>query len=306
MSQPQNPPTSGALPRAPLVAVIVAWTLALIAGSATIYQHRAVHDLRADNDLLTAQHDATQKNLQAAMRYSNSLAEQLAAHDPQETARLERAVTALEDALAAAEADRDAVQAELASARAALEAQEAEIAALSANILPPPPTVDVLAPPPLYASADFGDPHVDADLDQYLTELLRILSDDRNAPQLARIHPLGILYELERDLLLQGTVGATQRYRVTEWHTLNEYKDIVLASLVIIDAPPGTHAATRAQQALTSTRGHAETNEDGNLTWEVGNKSITLHPDPTDATRVTLHISDSYQLPNVMQVYNRQ
>jgi len=115
-----------------------------------------------------------------------------------------------------------------------------------------------------------------------------------------------VLFLVHRgELLQQGTVGAGPSYRVTEWHTLNEYQDIVLDSLVVIDAPEGANAMTRVQQALTSARGAGELNGDGLLTWEIGSKTVTLQA-TSDAARATLHVTDSYQLPEVMQVYNRR
>lgn len=212
--------------------------------------------------------------------------------------------TLLEQAFAAAEAETNMLRDELEATRQTVAEREARVEELASNILPPPPVVEMLAPPPLYGAVDFGDPHVDVALDQYLTELFTTLAYDSKAPELAALHPLGTLYDAEPKLLLQGTVGDSQRYRVTEWHTLNEYQDIVLDSLVIIDAHTGTNSATRVQQALTSTRGAGELNDHGLLTWEVGNKTITLRP-TTDTARATLHVSDSYQLPEVMQVYNR-
>lgn len=285
-------------------AIVVAWTLAAVAAGAGVYQATVVNELRVENAALTAKLEAAQADRERASSKLDdaqarvlALTAEVARFDPEQ-------VTLLEENLATAQAEAEALRAELAGAQAALAEKDAEVAELASNILPPPPAAEVL-PPPLYAAADFGDPHVDVALDQYLAELLTTLADDRNAPQLASVHPLGVLYAEENDLLLQGTVGSSQRYRVTEWHTLNEYQDIVLDSLVVIDAPEGTNALTRVQQALTSTRGAGELTDDGLLKWEVGTKAITLHP-TSDATRATLHIEDSYELPETMQVYNRR
>lgn len=308
-----TPATTTTAPRANLAPIIVAWILALAAAGAAIYQNQAVTNLRIENGALAAKLESTQAELERAdaslgrvtTRLEDARAQvldlttQVARIDPEYAIQLEQA-------LGEAEAQVATLQGELDATRQALAAKEAEVAELASNPIPPPPSVEVLAPPPLYSGgADYGDPHADVPLDQYLTELLTVLADDSKAPQLASVHPLGVLYDLDEELLLQGTVGDSQRYRVTEWHTLNEYQDIVLDSLVIIDAPEGVNAITRVQQALTSTRGPAENDEAGLLTWEVGTKTITLHPQPGDATRASLHISDSYQLPEVMQVYNR-
>lgn len=55
------------------------------------------------------------------------------------------------------------------------------------------------------------NPHVDAPLEQYLSDLLTTLVNDSKAPQLARIHPLDVLFDVSTDLVLQGT--ATRRGR---------------------------------------------------------------------------------------------
>lgn len=285
--------------------VIVAWLVAAVAAGAGINQTHSIGELRYDNGALTANLETTQANLERttaklddAQARVLDLTTQVARFDPQH-------VTLLEQSLATTETEIAALRDELATTQEALAAKEAQVAELASNVLPPPPTAEMLAPPPLYAAADFGDPHVDAPLDQYLGELLTTLADDSKAPQLASFHPLGVLYDLESELLLQGTVGAGPSYRVTEWHTLNEYQDIVLDSLVVIDAPEGANAMTRVQQALTSARGAGELNGDGLLTWEIGSKTVTLQA-TSDAARATLHVTDSYQLPEVMQVYNRR
>lgn len=71
----------------------------------------------------------------------------------------------------------------------------------------------------------------------------------------------------------------------------------------MIDAPEGANAATRIQQALTSARGAGDLSDEGLLTWELGNKTITLLS-ASDTARAMLYVSDSYQLPEMMQVYN--
>ncbi len=315
-----TPSTTTTAPRANLAPILLAWILALAAAGAAIYQNQAATNLQYENGALTAKLESTQAELErsdASLERVNTrledaraqvldLTAQVARIDPEYAVQLEQALAEAEAQVATLQEELDAGREELDATRQALAAKEAEVAELASNRIPPPPSVEVLAPPPLYSGgADYGDPHADVPLDQYLTELLNVLSDDSKAPQLASVHPLGVLYDLDEELLLQGTVGDSQRYRLTEWHTLNEYQDIVLDSLVIIDAPEGVNAITRVQQALTSTRGPAENNESGLLTWEVGTKTITLHPQPGDATRASLHISDSYQLPEVMQVYNR-
>lgn len=284
-------------------AVVIAWLITAVAAGAGVYQATALNELQAQNAGLTAKLEAAQTDqertsskLDDAQASLLTLTAEVARFDPQQ-------VTILVRDLAAAQAEAETLRAELVDTQAALAEKDAQVLELSSNILPLPPAAEVL-PPPLYAVADFGDPHVDVELDQYLSELLATLADDRNAPQLANIHPLGVLYAEENNLLLQGTVGSRQRYRVTEWHTLNEYQDIVLYSLVMIDAPAGTNAITRVQQALANARGAGEPNDDGLLTWEVGTKAITLHP-TNDATRATVHVKDHYDLPEAMQVYNR-
>lgn len=310
MSNPAetSAPTPAATGRKTALApILVAWTLALVAAGAAIYQNQAANARQYENAMLTAKLEATQADLgrttgklEEAQAQVLALTAEVARFDPEEVARLEQAVSE-------AQANASGLRAELETAREALAEREAKIEERATNVLPPPPAIEVLAPPPLYGSADYGDPHVDIELDQYLTELLTILADDSKAPDLAAIHPLGVLYDVDYDLVLQGTVGDSQRYRVTERHTLNEHQDIVLDSLIIVDAPAGTNVGTRVQQALTNARGGGELDDRGLLSWEVGTKTITLRPTPTsDTARATLQISDSYKLPDTMQVYNRQ
>lgn len=292
-------------PRANRAPIIITALLAIAAAGAAIHQNQAANNLQYQNAALSATLETTQAELdrttgklEDAQARILALTAEVARFDPDEVAHLEQAA-------AEAIAEVDTVRAELESTQQALAERDAKVEELANNILPPPPAVEVLAPPPLYGSADYGDPHVDLELDQYLTELLTTLADDSKAPELAAIHPLGVLYDIDYDLVLQGTVGDSQRYRVTEWHTLNEYQDIVLGSLIIVDAPTGTNAGTRVQQALTNARGGGELNEHGLLSWEVGTKTITLRP-TSDTARATLQVSDSYTLPDTMQVYNRQ
>lgn len=300
-----SPMPTQATPRANRAPLIITALLAIAAAGAAIHQNQAASALQYENGALTARLETKQADLDRATGKLEdtqaqvlSLTAEVARFDPEQ-------VTQLEQAVAEAEADANSLRAELETTRHALAEREAKIEELANNVLPPPPAIEVLAPPPLYGSADYGDPHVDIELDQYLTELLTTLADDSKAPDLATIHPLGVLYDLDHDVVFQGTVGDSQRYRVTEWHTLNEHQDIVLDSLIIVDAPAGTNAGTRVQQALTNARGGGELNDQGLLSWEVGTKTITLRP-TSDTARATLQVSDSYQLPEAMQVYHRR
>jgi len=314
-NHPETPAstTTQTPPKYNLAPVIITSVLTVVAAVAAIYQNQIANTLQYDNGALTAKLERTREDLErtkANLMHTAAELEDAQAQVVDLTARVASVapdeVALLEQALAAAEGEVQTLRGELATTRQALGEREAEVDHLASDILPPPPTVEILAPPPLYAAAaDYGDPHVNVELDQYLTDLVSTLADDSKAPKLAALHPLGLLYDVDNDLLLQGTVGDSQRYRVTEWHALNDYQDIVLESLIIIDAPTGTNAAPRVQQALASTRGAGELNDEGLLTWEVGSKTITLHP-TADKNRAMLRISDSYQLPEVMQVYNRE
>lgn len=118
-------------------------------------------------------------------------------------------VKLLGESLAMADAEAGTLRAELAAAQEALVVKDAEIAELAKDILPPPPTTEMHAAPPLYAAADFGDQHVEIPLDQYLSELFTTLMDDSKALEFEALLTLGVLYDLNRELLLQGTVGVS-------------------------------------------------------------------------------------------------
>lgn len=201
------------------------------------------------------------------------------------TAASAKRVVELEEALAAAQeavegyrAELDGARQQLGQAQLALAEKDAEIARLAATPLPPPPAAQVLAPP-LPVTADYGDPHVNTSLEQYLSDLLVTLADDGDAARLARDHPLRVLYDVDRDLILE--------------------------SVIVIDAPADANAAARTQQALTAARGAGELDDQGRLTWTVGAKTVTLDPGG-DVRRAVIRVIDSYQAPEVMQIYNRR
>ena len=229
--------------------------------------------------------------------------EDLVATLEHELAEQEATITTLEASLADAEAASAGFQEQVAEAQGTITALQAEVEA--AQVLPPPPAAAPLAPPPLHASNPYDDTHVDVPLEQYLNELLVILADDAQPPGLPDLHPLSLLYRLDTEFLAQGTVGTGTTYRLTEWHTLNEYGDLLDESRILIDAPSGTPALSLVQQALTATRGAAETNEAGHPSWEMGTKAVTLQGHPSNAARVTLTITDTFAVPETLQIYNR-
>jgi len=282
--------------------------LAVIAAAAfvtALYQALdAARELLAERDTVKAIAETTRARLDAEREKVAELEARLADAGPERVAELEEALAAAQEAVEGYRAELDGARQQLGQAQLALAEKDAEIARLATTPLPPPPAAQVLAPP-LPVTADYGDPHVNTSLEQYLSDLLVTLADDGNAARLARDHPLRVLYDVDRDLIVQGTVGDAARYRLTEWHAFNDYRDLILESVIVIDAPADANAAARTQQALTAARGAGELDDQGRLTWTVGAKTVTLDPGG-DVRRAVIRVIDSYQAPEVMQIYNRR